>query len=242
MTWKGSVPELRQVRRYNKPSLRARTRPEALSNPGWTNSRHCLLNMAPSHLHPLPSPTPASWRQTNDMLKVLLEEPTSGPCHGRCLRQSWCRCRCGKCMYSVLSLVRHKGVRQRSIDPNNFQLYITPMSPPKPVRSTGLSHEESFMPKPCPHCQSAHVIYCNYGKRIGGSVGTVAGAFSGAATTTASGAVAGARAGMAAGPTGTALGAITGALAGCIAGLRLGKLVDEQLLCHFRCLDCRAHF
>lgn len=136
-----------------------------------------------------------------------------------------------------------------SFDSNFFQAYITFMSiPASPL--TGLSHEESPMTKLCPRCGSRRVIFTKYGQRIGGTVGTVAGAVSGAATSGSSGALIGGRIGMhvgvLAGPAGVGagavLGAIAGAFAGCLAGLRLGKVVDQHLFCHHRCMDCRAHF
>src|SRR5690606_15207907 len=121
---------------------------------------------------------------------------------------------------------------------------------PQPVRSTGLSHEDSPMTKLCPRCGSQRVVYTHYGQRVGGTVGTVAGAVSGAATSGPTGALIGSRIGMQvgviAGPAGVGagavLGAIAGAFAGCLAGLRLGRVVDQHLLCRYRCLDCRSHF
>ena len=46
------------------------------------------------------------------------------------------------------------------------------------------------MSRSCPRCGSQRVVFCNYGKRIGGYVGTVAGGMTGAATSTATGALA----------------------------------------------------
>jgi len=110
-------------------------------------------------------------------------------------------------------------------------------------------HEVIFVIPSCPVCHSHSVQRCHYGKRIGGAVGTVAGALSGAAGS-AKGAVEGARVGAAvfsiAGPAATAsgavLGAISGGLVGCVAGIRLGTVLDEELLCHYRCNDCSHHF
>ncbi|WVM88025.1 hypothetical protein UMZ34_16970 [Halopseudomonas pachastrellae] len=76
-----------------------------------------------------------------------------------------------------------------------------------------------------------------------------AGAFSGASGATA-GALEGARIGATvmrfAGPTATAsgavLGAISGGLIGCVAGLKLGEVVDQELLCRYRCTQCGKHF
>tara|TARA_B100001059_G_scaffold229851_3_gene263097 strand:- start:10581 stop:11141 length:561 start_codon:yes stop_codon:yes gene_type:complete len=118
----------------------------------------------------------------------------------------------------------------------------------QPAGSTGVS-EVIFMIPTCPACHSDQIQHCHYGKRVGGTIGTVAGAFSGASGATA-GALEGARIGATvmrfAGPTATAsgavLGAISGGLIGCVAGLKLGEVVDQELLCRYRCTQCGKHF
>lgn len=126
-------------------------------------------------------------------------------------------------------------------------LYHLPEQTP-PAGSTGVSEVISMIPT-CPACHSDQIQHCHYGKRAGGTIGTVAGAFSGASGATA-GALEGARIGATvmrfAGPTATAsgavLGAISGGLIGCVAGLKLGEVVDQELLCRYRCTQCGKHF
>lgn len=131
-------------------------------------------------------------------------------------------------------------------DSKKSHSYITLMNLPPPAHPAGSTHEESPMKQPCPQCGSRDVISSNHGRRVGGVVGTVAGAFSGATAATTSGARAGMKVGAAGGPVGVGagavLGAIAGALAGCVAGLQLGKVVDQQVICSYLCLDCQSRF
>ena len=101
----------------------------------------------------------------------------------------------------------------------------------------------------CPQCQSERIHLNNYAKKTCGAIGTVAGAAVGVAGRI-SGAEVGAIAGLVAGPAGAALGGIAGAIigglfsgaAGCAVGVKLGEVVDDNILNNYHCIDCEYTF
>jgi hypothetical protein len=101
----------------------------------------------------------------------------------------------------------------------------------------------------CPYCQSAKVITCDYGRKVGGAIGTAAGAAA-AVPRTLIAIETGALAARFAGPVGLIAGSMAGyVLSGLIggyfgnaAGTALGEVIDENILDNYQCLACNHKF
>lgn len=101
----------------------------------------------------------------------------------------------------------------------------------------------------CPLCGSHHVQTKNKARKLGGAIGTASGA-TGAIVAARKGAAVGSHIGLWFGPTGSSIGGITGAIisafiggfTGGSVGIRLGELIDNNILDNFECDSCGAQF
>lgn len=91
----------------------------------------------------------------------------------------------------------------------------------------------------CPSCDKHSVVIVNRFRRagtaIGGTVGAIVGSYAGRAAITVFMSAAG-------GPLGAVLGAIFGATTGGWSGRKLGKMIDEDMICQYKCLNCKHKF
>jgi len=94
----------------------------------------------------------------------------------------------------------------------------------------------------CPRCSSSQVDTNDFARKLGGAAGTAAGAAIGYASAS-TGAELGAAVGLlTGGPAGVLIGALIGGSMGCLTGVKLGEIVDHNVLNNCRCLQCGYAF
>ena len=109
-----------------------------------------------------------------------------------------------------------------------------PSRPDKPV--SGRRDQISVR---CPSCDKDSVVVVNRFRRAGTGVGLTLGAVVGP---TAGRAAIRLLVSAAGGLAGAILGAIVCAIAGGCAGRQLGRMIDEDVICQYKCLNCRYKF
>lgn len=91
----------------------------------------------------------------------------------------------------------------------------------------------------CPNCDRDSVVAVNRFRRVGTGIGGTLGAIVGPTAGRTAFRVLLSAAG---GPAGAIVGAVLCAIAGGLAGRLLGKMIDEDMVCQFKCLKCNHKF
>jgi hypothetical protein len=109
--------------------------------------------------------------------------------------------------------------------------------PPRPNKPG--SRRRDQMSVRCPSCDNDSVVIVNRFRRAGTGVGLTLGAMVGP---TAGRAAIRLLMSAAGGPAGAILGAIVCAIVGGCAGRQIGRMIDEDVICQYKCLNCKYKF